>query len=41
MFTQAFDPTRLLGLISILAIMAIVLNELMRRAEVHFSKWRA
>ena len=40
MFTQNFEPTRLLGLISILAAMAIVLNEIVRRAEVHFSKWR-
>ena len=41
MFTQSFDPTRLLGLISILAARAIVMNELVRRAEVHFSKWKA
>ena len=41
LFTQAFDPTRLLGLISILAAMAIVLNEIVRRAEVHFGRWRA
>lgn len=40
MFTQNFDPTRLLGLVSILAAMAIVLNEAVRRAEVHFSRWR-
>jgi NitT/TauT family transport system permease protein len=40
MFTQNFDPTRLLGLISVLAAMAIVLNEIVRRAEVHFSRWR-
>lgn len=40
MFTQAFDPTRLLGLISVLAAMAIMLNELVRRAEIHYSKWR-
>ena len=40
MFTQNFDPTRLLGLISILAAMAIILNEIVRRAEIHFSKWR-
>ena len=39
-FTQAFDPTRLLGLISILAVMAIAMNEAVRRLEVHFSKWR-
>ena len=40
MFTQNFDPTKLLGLISILAAMAIILNELVRRAEVHFARWR-
>ena len=40
MFTQNFDPTRLLGLISVLAAMAIALNEIVRRAEIHFSKWR-
>ena len=40
MFTQNFEPTRLLGLISILAAMAIVLNEIVRRAEVRFSRWR-
>ena len=41
LFTQSFDPTKLLGLISVLAAMAIVLNELVRRAEVHFGRWRA
>jgi ABC-type nitrate/sulfonate/bicarbonate transport system permease component len=40
LFTQNFDPTKLLGLVSVLAGMAIVLNELVRRAEVHFSRWR-
>ena len=40
MFTQSFDPTKLLGLISVLAAMAIVLNEIVRRAEVHFGRWR-
>jgi NitT/TauT family transport system permease protein len=39
LFTQNFDPTRLLGLISILAAMAIVLNEIVRRAEVYFGRW--
>jgi len=39
LFTQNFDPTRLLGLIAVLAAMAIVLNEIVRRAEVHFSRW--
>ena len=40
MFTQNFEPTKLLGLISLLAAMAIVLNEIVRRAEVHFARWR-
>jgi ABC-type nitrate/sulfonate/bicarbonate transport system permease component len=39
LFTQNFDPTRLFGLIAILAAMAIVLNEIVRRAEVHFGRW--
>jgi NitT/TauT family transport system permease protein len=40
LFTQNFDPTKLLGLISILAAMAIILNEIVRRAEVRFGRWR-
>lgn len=40
LFTQNFDPTKLLGLISVLALMAIVLNEIVRRAEVRFGRWR-
>ena len=39
-FTQNFDPTRLMGLISILAAMAILLNEFMRVVERRFSRWR-
>jgi ABC-type nitrate/sulfonate/bicarbonate transport system permease component len=39
LFTQSFDPTRLLGLVVLLAAMAIALNEIVRRAEVHFSRW--
>jgi NitT/TauT family transport system permease protein len=39
-FTQDLDPTKLLGLIAILAAMAIVLNEIVRRAEIRFSRWR-
>lgn len=39
-FTDNFEPTKLLGLIAMLAIMAIVLNELVRRAELHFARWR-
>jgi len=41
LFTQNFDPTKLLGLIGVLAAMAIVLNALVRRAEAHFARWRA
>ncbi len=40
MFTENFDPTKLFGLITMLAAMAIILNELVRRAENHFSRWR-
>jgi NitT/TauT family transport system permease protein len=39
-FTQNFDPTKLLGLVAMLAAMAIILNEAVRRAEVHFARWR-
>jgi NitT/TauT family transport system permease protein len=41
LFTQNFDPTRLLGLISILAAMAIVLNEIVRSAETYFGRWHS
>jgi ABC-type nitrate/sulfonate/bicarbonate transport system permease component len=41
LFTQNFDPTKLLGLIGVLAAMAIVLNAMVRRAENHFARWRA
>src|ERR1700730_16230768 len=40
LFTQSFDPTKLLGLIGVLAAMAIGLNAIVRRAETHFGKWR-
>jgi ABC-type nitrate/sulfonate/bicarbonate transport system permease component len=39
-FTQRFDPTKLLGLIGVLAAMAICLNAIVRRAEIHFGRWR-
>jgi ABC-type nitrate/sulfonate/bicarbonate transport system permease component len=41
LFTQNFEPAKLLGLIGTLAAMAIFLNALVRRAETHFGKWRA
>jgi ABC-type nitrate/sulfonate/bicarbonate transport system permease component len=40
LFTQNFDPTKLFGLIAMLAVMAITLNEIVRRAEARFSRWR-
>ncbi len=40
-FTQDFDPTKLFGLVGVLAVMAIVLNETVRRAELRFSRWRS
>jgi ABC-type nitrate/sulfonate/bicarbonate transport system permease component len=40
LFTESFDPTKLFGLIAMLAAMAIVLNEIVRRAELRFSRWR-
>jgi ABC-type nitrate/sulfonate/bicarbonate transport system permease component len=40
LFTQNFDPTKLLGLIAVLAAMAIALNAIVRRAENHFARWR-
>jgi NitT/TauT family transport system permease protein len=39
-FTNNFDPTKLFGLIVILAAMAIMLNEIVRRAEIRFGRWR-
>jgi NitT/TauT family transport system permease protein len=41
LFTQNFDPTKLFGLVGVLAAMAIVLNAVVRRAEVHFARWRS
>jgi ABC-type nitrate/sulfonate/bicarbonate transport system permease component len=40
MFTENFDPTKLFGLVAMLATMAIALNEIVRRAETRFSRWR-
>lgn len=39
-FTQNFDPTKLIGLVSMLAAIAIGLNEIVRRAELHYARWR-
>ena len=40
LFTQNFDPTKLLGLVGTLAAMAIVLNAIVRLLEAHFTRWR-
>ncbi len=40
MFTDSFDPTKLFGLIAMLAAMAIALNEIVRRAEIRYGRWR-
>ncbi|MGE5304482.1 MAG: ABC transporter permease [Alphaproteobacteria bacterium] len=40
-FTESFDPTKLFGLVALVAAMAIALNEIVRRAEIKFGKWRA
>jgi ABC-type nitrate/sulfonate/bicarbonate transport system permease component len=40
-FADSFEPTKLFGLISVLALMAIVLNEIVRRAEVRFGHWQS
>jgi ABC-type nitrate/sulfonate/bicarbonate transport system permease component len=41
LFTDNFEPTKLLGLIAMLAGMAILLNELVRLAENWFNRWRS
>jgi ABC-type nitrate/sulfonate/bicarbonate transport system permease component len=41
LFTQNFDPTKLFGLVGVLAAMAIVLNAIVRRFETHFARWRS
>ncbi len=40
LFTDNFDPTKLLGLVGTLAAMAIVLNAIMRLFERHFARWQ-
>jgi NitT/TauT family transport system permease protein len=40
LFAESFDPAPLFALIGILAIMAILLNELVRAAERGFTRWK-
>jgi NitT/TauT family transport system permease protein len=39
-FTHNSDSTKLFGLVSVLATMAVVLNEIVRWVEVRYSRWR-
>ena len=39
-FSQNFEPAKLFALVGVLAAMAIVLNEALRRIELHYSRWR-
>ncbi len=40
-FTQTFQPQKLFALVAVLAIIAVTLNELCRRAELRFTRWRS
>lgn len=40
-FSDSFDQKNLLGLVLIVAAIAMLFNALVRRAEVHFNRWRA
>lgn len=41
LFADSFEPTKLFGLITVLALMAIGLNEIVRRAEIRFGHWQS
>jgi len=41
LFTQNLEPAKLIGLVSMLALIAVVLNTIVRRAEAHYGRWRA
>ena len=40
-YSQNFEPAKLFALVSVLAFMAIALNEMLRRVETHYTRWRA
>lgn len=40
LFTQSFDPAAMFSLVAVLALMAVILNETVRRAETRASFWR-
>jgi NitT/TauT family transport system permease protein len=39
-YAESFEPHNLFALVALIAAAAIILNELLRRAETHFSRWR-
>ncbi len=39
-FSENFDAAKLIGLVSMLAVIAIALNEIVRRTELHYARWR-
>ncbi len=40
LFTQNLQPAKLIGLVAMLAVIAVLLNEIVRRAELHYGRWR-
>ncbi len=40
LFTDTFVPAKVFGLIGVLSVFAVCLNEAARKAEQHFQKWR-
>lgn len=40
LYAETFDPAPLFALIVLIAACAVVLNETLRRAEIHFGRWR-
>jgi ABC-type nitrate/sulfonate/bicarbonate transport system permease component len=40
LYSEAFQPQNLFALVALVAAIAICLNELLRRAEYRFSRWR-
>jgi NitT/TauT family transport system permease protein len=41
LFSQNLQPAKLIGLVSMLALIAVILNTIVRRAETHYGRWRA
>jgi len=40
LYSESFEPASLFALVAVVATIAICLNELLRRAEMRFSRWR-